>query len=161
MTVNSKQPDTGLSCLEGRTFYLGDHTGLCLVSSATTGGAFAVVEMDCDPGAGTPLHIHRNEDETIYILTGCFEIQIENRTIEAVPGDCVFALRGLAHCWRNISGSQGRFLVTYAPGGMENFYSELEQFCHTPALEPDFYLQQKVIALSDRFGVEMLPESLK
>ncbi len=154
MTVNPQQPIAVSNGLEGRTFDLGDHTGLCLVSSATTGGAFALIEVDCDPDGGTPPHIHHNEDETFYILTGRFEIQIEEQIIEADPGDCVFAPRGRVHCWRNIGGSQGRFLVTLSPGGLENFFMEMGEVGGAPN-PADPAAMEKLMALAMRYGLEL------
>ena len=40
------------------------------VTSAQTGGNLAVIEQLADPGLGSPYHIHHNEDEEFYIISG-------------------------------------------------------------------------------------------
>ena len=40
--------------------------------SAATGGALGVTELRVPPGAETPLHLHRNEDEILHVLEGDF-----------------------------------------------------------------------------------------
>jgi quercetin dioxygenase-like cupin family protein len=40
------------------------------VTAAETGGAYTMIEAIATPGNGPPPHIHKNEDETLYVLDG-------------------------------------------------------------------------------------------
>ena len=37
------------------------------------------------PGGGPPLHVHRNEDETFYIVEGQIDIVLGEETVTAGP----------------------------------------------------------------------------
>jgi mannose-6-phosphate isomerase-like protein (cupin superfamily) len=37
---------------------------------ADASSAYSLVEIVSDPGDGTPLHVHQNEDEHIFVLEG-------------------------------------------------------------------------------------------
>ena len=43
---------------------------LIRVPAADTNGAYSFVEIVSDPGDGTPLHVHQNEDEYLFVLEG-------------------------------------------------------------------------------------------
>src|SRR5579883_1167748 len=79
---------------------MGDHRGYIAMSARDTGGTLAVFVMEADFNGGAPPHIHNREDETFYIQSGQFEFWVDGQTIEAGPGDCVFAPRDIPHCWR-------------------------------------------------------------
>jgi mannose-6-phosphate isomerase-like protein (cupin superfamily) len=37
-------------------------------TGAQTGGAFGLIEQIVPPGAGSPWHLHHNEDESFYVI---------------------------------------------------------------------------------------------
>jgi len=62
---------------------------LIRVPAADTNGAYSLVEIVSDPGDGTPLHVHQNEDEYLFVLEG---------TARFALGDKVFIYGGLIKC---------------------------------------------------------------
>jgi mannose-6-phosphate isomerase-like protein (cupin superfamily) len=67
----------------------------CLIhtSAAETQGAFSVVEIISQPGDGTPVHIHHNEDEHFIILEGTARFLYGDKVFDAPAGTSVSASR--------------------------------------------------------------------
>lgn len=144
---------------QGQFFDLGDHRGWGKVGSPHNGGAFLLAETHVDPDGGVPPHVHRREDETFYILEGRFALQAGDRTIEAGPGDTVFAPRDLMHTWRCVGEAPGRALLLVTPGAnFETFAGEMAQRNLVPARDmADPALAAQFMALAAQHGIEMMP----
>lgn len=48
------------------------------LTSNQTGGAYYFFESVFDPASGNRLHVHRHEDEVVYVLEGAIEIRLDN-----------------------------------------------------------------------------------
>jgi quercetin dioxygenase-like cupin family protein len=95
------------------------------VTGEETGGAYAILEYVAAPGSGSPFHVHRNEDESFYILAGTMTFQLGESKFEAVPGSFVRIPRGLVHAFVNQGVEHVRSLVILSPAGLERFFKEL------------------------------------
>jgi mannose-6-phosphate isomerase-like protein (cupin superfamily) len=95
------------------------------VSSDDTADRFEVIEEITPAQGGPPLHLHKREDEWLYILAGKFLFETDGRRLEAAPGTSVFLPRGVPHTFQNICGSPARLLGVTAPAGMERFFRAL------------------------------------
>lgn len=93
-------------------------------TSAETGGAYTVFEYVSLPGNGPPPHLHENEDESIYVIDGEFEILLGAKTMRAEPGAFVFVPKRTVHRFRCIGSRPGKVLIHYTPGGIEGFFRE-------------------------------------
>lgn len=123
----------------------GEHC-LIRVAAEDTGGAYSVVEIVSDPGdAGTPLHVHQNEDEHFLILEGTARIAYGDRMFDAAAGATASLVRGVPHAWRNASNTPLRMLVTCTPGGVEDIFRII-------ARGGDIDLR----ALGTKFGVQVI-----
>ena len=93
----------------------------CLIhtSAGDTQGAFSVVEIISQPGDGTPVHIHRNEDEHFVILEGMARFLYGNRVFDAPAGTSVSGIRNIPHAWCNPFDAPFRMVVVVSPGGCE------------------------------------------
>ncbi|WP_292808200.1 cupin domain-containing protein, partial [Nostoc sp. JL23] len=60
--------------------------------------------------AGPPLHLHRREDESFYILEGTFAFQIGDRTVTATAGWFITAPKGVPHSYKNIGTTPARIV---------------------------------------------------
>ena len=76
------------------------------------------------PQGGPPLHVHRSEDETFYVLEGTPTFRLGDERIVAGPGDFVNIPRGALHCFRNFSDEPMRMILTFTPAGIEKFFEE-------------------------------------
>jgi quercetin dioxygenase-like cupin family protein len=136
---------------EGETLNVLGNRCVVKVGAAQTGDLLMTMESHVDPQAGPPPHIHDREDETFYILEGEFEFRLGTETIRACTGAFVYAPRGQAHTFRNISPTQpGRLLVTTAPAGIEAFYRRLNAL---PPGPPDV---AQVIAIAQDYGITIM-----
>jgi mannose-6-phosphate isomerase-like protein (cupin superfamily) len=131
---------------------LGHQATLKLTSSGTKGDGY-LFDLVTPPGLGIPPHVHQIEDEYIYVLEGTFEVFLDGKTYEAGQGALIYFPRTIAHGFRNIGAGAGRTLWTVVPGGnFEKFFAELGVLSMEAA--PDM---QKVVALFNRYGMEVLP----
>ena len=83
--------------------------------SEQSGGGLTVIEALSAPGEGPPLHVHREQDEFIYVLEGTFRVKLGNDLIEALPGSFVFIPRDTPHTWQNIGEAFSRLVASLIP----------------------------------------------
>ena len=60
-----------------------------------------VFRMISPPGSGIPPHVHKKEDEVVYILEGQFEVMIDGEVFKATAGDCLNFVRNIPHAYTN------------------------------------------------------------
>ena len=96
-----------------------------LLTAEQSGGGLGIFEERCDPGAGPPLHIHHDADETFEIIEGKFRFRWKDQEVEAGPGSVVFIPRGTPHTFRHIGDQPGWFRCMMTPGGFEGFFAEV------------------------------------
>ena len=77
-------------------------------------------------GHGSPLHVHRNEDEWFYVLSGELTFWIDGDVTPATAGSFVSGPRDLPHTF-TVSSDEAHFLLVIEPAGFENFLLELSQ----------------------------------
>lgn len=95
-------------------------------ASEHTGGAFAVLEYRMAARTpGPPPHLHRRTDEAFHVLEGELTFHLEDRSVEAGPGDFVLVPRGVAHTFENAGSAEARFLEVVAPGAFAGYFGEL------------------------------------
>lgn len=108
---------------EERIWIVGD-TMTLKATGVETDGRLLVIENLTAPGGGPPLHVHRNEDESFYVLEGEFEIVSGERTIHAGAGSFAFVPRGTPHRFQNVGSAPARILIWFSPAGLEGFFRE-------------------------------------
>ena len=117
---------TALSTPAGRKVYenptIGDKA-VFLQTSAETGGAYTLLEIELAPRGGNPLHAHRTYTETFIPVEGELEVQLGKERKLLRPGEtCTVPLRAV-HCFRNPSDKGIRFRVKLVPGNEGFEYS--------------------------------------
>ena len=111
---------------EGKSLRLGGNRLEIKASSEHTGGAFAVLEYRMAAHTpGPPPHLHRRTDEAFHVLEGELTFHLEDRSMEAGPGDFVLVPRGVVHTFENAGSSEARFLEVAAPGSFVGYFEEL------------------------------------
>ena len=130
-----------------------------LVTGEESGGSYFAMEALVPTGGGPPPHIHRNEDETFYLLEGQITFRLGDDSVVARPGDFVNVPRGAVHCFRNDSSELARMVLTFTPAGIEKFFEETLE----PALDPTQALPANIEAVAaryaaaaPRYGIEFL-----
>ncbi len=113
-----------LEAQAGEKIWIAGDTVQIKASAAQTQGAYTMIEVFSSPGNGPPAHVHKNEDETLYVLDGEFEILNGEHHFRAKPDALAFVPRGTVHRFRCVGEIPGRILVIYTPGGIEGFFRE-------------------------------------
>ena len=94
-----------------------------LTGAETDGRLFQMVVTE-PRGAAPPMHVHRDADETFYVLEGELTFYIDGGEIPASRSDFVFVPRGCPHTFL-VRSERARMLVTFGPAGIEGFFTEL------------------------------------
>src|SRR3954469_11122124 len=127
-------------------------------SRDTTGGAVAVLEHRSPRGAGSPLHVHNNEDEWFYVLDGELTFWVGGAVTVAPAGFFVFGPRDIPHTFI-VSSDQARFLLVTEPAGFEGFMraggvpAERLEIPPAPTGPPDV---EGLTRLAASFGIEIV-----
>ncbi len=93
---------------------------LIRVPAADTNGVYSFVEIVSDPGDGTPLHVHQNEDEYLFVVEGTGRFVLGDKIFDAEAGTMVTLPKQVPHAWGNRSASKLRIVVIVYPGGAED-----------------------------------------
>jgi len=104
-----------------------------------------------------PLHVHRHEDETFYVLEGTPTFRLGDTRIVAGPGDFVNIPKGTLHCFRNFSDGLVKMILTFTPAGIERFFEEtLERAYDLTAECPDNIAEvsARYAEAAPRYGME-------
>ena len=139
----------------GKTVSLGSSSMTFRVAGEDTGGAYSVLEYLAAPGAGSPMHVHKNEVESFYILEGAITFQLGQEKTRATPGMFVTIPRGLRHAFVNAEDTAARSLVILTPSGLEYFFLDMSELLKTyPSGPPEDVL----LALTEKYGLDFRPE---
>src|SRR5215470_8678451 len=91
-----------------------------LVGGRLEGEDFVVVEWRAAPDTGPErpiagLHVHHEDDEAWYVLEGRLGFRLGDEVVEAGPGQCVLAARGVPHSYWNASPEPARYVLVMGP----------------------------------------------
>lgn len=106
------------------------------VSGADTGGSLAVLEqIGQSPNGGPPMHLHPEQDEMFYGLEGRYRFVVGGEQFDVAPGDVVFAPRGIAHAFIQLT-AVARLMLVYQPAGLiEDFFRATAAWTSPPSRE--------------------------
>lgn len=110
-----------------------------LVTAAESGGRFDFMIAEVGYHSGPPLHAHREQDDTFYVLEGTLACQVNDTVSYLGPGDLVCVPPGVPHTFDNLDPDQGpvRAVNLMTPGGFLPFMNELERELARGELSPD------------------------
>ena len=113
-----------------------------------------IFEDEVPPQTGAPAHLHRNQDETHYVLEGQFEFVLGERKVNADAGSVVYVPRTMMHAFTNIGKEKGKLLFINTPGGpLEQFLVEFGEPVSDPSSPPEGELDlDKLQAIAQRTG---------
>ncbi len=123
-----------------------------LLRGEDTGGQFALIEHTIPPHAlAAPVHLHQNEDEYSFVLSGRVGIQIGDEVAEAGPGELVAKPRGVPHAFWNPGDEEARLLELISPPGFASYFEELAPVL-TAEGPPDL---EKLAAIQASYSLQM------
>jgi quercetin dioxygenase-like cupin family protein len=126
-----------------------------LVKGEETGGNATVMRFTMGPGVGSPPHTHPG-DETLYVVSGEIEVNIEGEAVTAGPGSSFYFPAGTREFFT--ANTEATVLVTYMPGGIDKFFSEVGEPAAVRTLpppsddEPDF---PTILSTAARYGMNI------
>ena len=121
--VNSgkDRSDKSISLFEGDTFYT-------KVATKDTDGDIYVFESSRIKEGGPSYHLHFDQDEWWYVVSGQFLIKVGDETYQAKAGDSVFGPRQVPHSFAKVGDGEGRLLMFYQPAGkMEEMFRKISE----------------------------------
>lgn len=116
-----------------------------------TGGAFYLCEAVFGPESGSPLHIHHYEDEIIHVVEGAIDIRLDNKSLHAPVGGIVHLPKNIPHALQNPLNTPLRILVYAIPGGLENYFDEVDAALQDGTFNPEVHTK-----ISAKYGLEWL-----
>jgi mannose-6-phosphate isomerase-like protein (cupin superfamily) len=133
------------------------------ISGEQTEGRLLQLRSTDSRGAAPPLHIHRDADETWYVIDGQLTVFVGDERIEAGPGDFVFGPMGVPHAFL-VTSERAESLITFSPAGtrgpsgygVDGFFREaavpvVPGQARPEPTEPD---QEGLARLMARYGIE-------
>ncbi len=148
-----------LAADEGDAYDFLSTLSIIKASGAATNNALGVVEMRLPAGFSPPPHIHHNEDEAFYLLSGKIEAQLGDQKIPAEQGSFLWLPRNVLHGFAVSSDGPCTILVMATPAGFEGFVAEMGVATTTTdrlpePTEPDI---SRLIEIAGRYGMEFPP----
>ncbi|HEV2058834.1 MAG TPA: cupin domain-containing protein [Solirubrobacteraceae bacterium] len=126
----------------------------------STGGLLGLVDGSFYRGFGPPLHVHRREDEAIYVIEGEIRFRQADEEFVGGPGCWVWGPRGVPHAFK-VQSDTARALIVVTPGGFERMFEvggvPLSQSPEPPRQEYD---PDAAVAISEQFGFEVIGPQL-
>lgn len=121
------------------------------LTSSQTGGAFYLCEAVFGAESGSPLHIHHNEDEVIYVLDGAIEIRLDQTSLRVPAGGTVHLPKKVPHALYNPLKTPLKIMVHAIPGGLEGYFNEVDAALEDGSLDAETHTR-----ISARYGLEWL-----
>jgi len=92
-----------------------------------TGDSVMAFEEIAPAGTQTPLHLHHDSDEVMFVLSGEFSFKIGDEFSTGGPGTCAFVPRDIPHAWKNSGTDIGRAFFIYTPGAAGKLFEEMRR----------------------------------
>lgn len=122
-------------------------------SGNESAGHYDLLEFTIEPGPGvTPLHVHHDNDEAIYVLDGELTVQLGNERHTLSPGSYAMAPREAPHTYRNSGDGPARALFTYKPG---NHWHMLEEAAEHGPVEDESDIE-RLLPILESYSVEVV-----
>jgi quercetin dioxygenase-like cupin family protein len=106
-----------------RRWFAGGGTHQWMATAAETGGAFHAFVDHLTRGKMTPLHLHPDADDSMYVVSGEIRYHADGEERLIGPGSFVTALRGTPHAFMVVSEVATVFAFQ-TPGSGESFYRD-------------------------------------
>ncbi|ACP25195.1 hypothetical protein NGR_c14220 [Sinorhizobium fredii NGR234] len=131
-----------------------------LLSGRQTNGQFCLLENISEGNTKTPIHVHADDDETIYVIEGELTAVVAGEPRQLTAGQSIFLQRGVPHQLMNVSGGSARYILIDTPAIFDKFLEEAgHEFRQGEAIVPP--TQEEVDRLqsaSRKFGITLLPD---
>jgi len=118
-----------------------------------TGGRFDFMIGEVGYLTGPPLHVHRDQDDTLYVLEGVLTVQVRDELFELGPGDFATVPPGIPHTFDNVRRDQKPVIVcnVMTPGGLDAQFRDMAALGDDPA---------QIAELREKYGTALVGPTL-
>jgi hypothetical protein len=74
------------------------------------------------------MHLQRNEEEHLIVISGLYRVALEDRVFDMSPGTSITIPKGARHSWRNLNSEPSHLLVILTPGGFERCIQTIRNY---------------------------------
>jgi quercetin dioxygenase-like cupin family protein len=92
-----------------------------LVDGRQTDGRYSLLEAHVPQGHQTPLHVHRDAAQAMYVLEGEQTVWVGDQVHTLARGDALDAPRGVPHTHKSTGTGPSRVLLLSIPAGLEGY----------------------------------------
>jgi quercetin dioxygenase-like cupin family protein len=142
-----------------RAYWLLGDLAIVHLGGAQTEGRYSLVEFLAPPEDMTPLHVHRRDSQTTYVLEGEVTFYLPGESRICRPGDWVHQPAGVPQTERITSAEPARVLDINSPAGFDRFVAEAGEpatdltLPPPPEEKPDF---ERLAAIAAAHEIEIL-----
>ena len=140
-------------------FWLLSNLVIVHVSGEESDGRFCLLEFLTPSGDMTPLHVHRHDSQTSYVLEGALTVYLPGSSRVVGPGECIHLPAGVPQTECVTSAESARVLDINSPAGFDRFVvaagRPAEALTLPPPDEPEPDLEA-LIAVAAEHGLEVL-----
>ena len=118
-----------------------------------TGGRFDFMIGEVGYLTGPPLHVHRDQDDTLYVLEGVLTVQVRDELFELGPGDFATVPPGIPHTFDNVRRDQKPVIVcnVMTPGGLDAQFRDMAALAGDPT---------RIAELREKYGTALVGPTL-
>jgi quercetin dioxygenase-like cupin family protein len=106
-----------------RRWFAGGGVHVWMAQAEETGGAFHAFVDHLSRGKMTPLHMHPDADDSIYVIDGEIAYYVDGEEHVLGPGSFATALRGTPHAFM-VTSDTATLFAFQTPGAGESFYRD-------------------------------------
>jgi quercetin dioxygenase-like cupin family protein len=141
---------------EAELRYMGETSTYFLATGEETGGTFSLVDERAKRGMSVPLHLHRDDMESFYVLEGEITLYIgEHPGVHAAAGSFAHLPGGTVHGFR-IDSEAARYLILTTPRHGQ-FYRAVTLPARPGGLPPlESVDRAQIEKACEEFGVEFV-----
>lgn len=101
--------------------WIGGSVHSVILDSAATENRLAAFRSSMRAGAGSPVHVHDRDDETVFVLEGIGIFWAGDQRWELKSGDTAYLPRGVPHTYL-ITSDTVDMITVCNPAGLEEFF---------------------------------------
>jgi mannose-6-phosphate isomerase-like protein (cupin superfamily) len=109
----------------GEPLWVGGHRITIKATAGQTDGAFGLIESRAPVGAGPPMHVHHDVDESVWIVAGRVRWRCGQRDVTVGPGSFLLLPRGVPHTFLVVGDEEAVMLGLLTPGGTERYFADI------------------------------------
>lgn len=130
-----------------------------ILGGTDTNRTFSLFENRSEGVSQTPIHVHADDDETIYVMEGEMRAIIAGKPVTVKAGHAAFLPRGVPHQLMNVSGAPTHYLLICTPSGFEGFLAEggHERAADEEVKPPTAEDISRLKSAAPKYGITLLP----